>query len=89
MNPRKARARRFYGITRIDQVRERNRSQHCWRVRLYWDVSLGTRGRYLIHQNFPDRKHGGRRKALLAALAFRDAEIANCPDFFSPKAPPK
>lgn len=73
-NPKKARARTRYAITRIDQVRARNRSQHCWRVRMHWDPTKGTRGRYAVHKNFPDRAYGGRRQALRAAIAFRDEQ---------------
>jgi hypothetical protein len=51
-----------YGVSRIDD--DVNHT-HAWRV------SLRRHGKRHV-KNFPDRKYGGRDKALASAMAFRD-----------------
>ena len=59
----------MYGISRIDDPIHYT---HAWRV------SLRRRGKALV-KNFPDKKHGGKRKALQLARQFRDELIAKHP----------
>ncbi|NKI17519.1 AP2 domain-containing protein [Spongiibacter sp. KMU-166] len=59
----------MYGISRIDDDIHRT---HAWRVSL-------RRQRKMIVKNFPDKKFGGKRKALAAAKQFRDETIAAHP----------
>jgi hypothetical protein len=59
----------MYGISRIDDEEFRT---HAWRVSL--------RRRHTMHvKNFPDKKCGGKRKALLLAQAYRDELIRKNP----------
>ena len=64
-NRRKA----MYGISRIDDDQYRT---HAWRV------SLRRKGKMHV-KNFPDKKHGGKRKALKLAKEFRDHIIDKYP----------
>ncbi len=59
----------MYGISRIDDPDYRT---HTWRV------SLRRRGERFV-KNFPDKKFGGKRPALLAAKAHRDQLLAEQP----------
>lgn len=59
----------MYGISRIDDPDHRT---HAWRV------SLRRRGQMLV-KNFPDKKHGGKRKALQLAKQHRDSLLAKHP----------
>jgi len=59
----------MYGISRIDDDRHR---AHAWRV------SLSRRGKRYV-RNFPDKRHGGKRRALQAAQQYRDEFIAAHP----------
>ena len=59
----------MYGISRIDD--EANR-QHAWRV------SLRRRGKSLV-KNFPDKKSGGKTKALRLAKEYRDKLLEKYP----------
>lgn len=52
----------LYGISRIDDPSNRS---HAWRV------SLRRRGKRLV-KNFPDKRFGGKRRALRAAKLCRD-----------------
>ena len=58
-----------YGISRYD---DDIRKSHGWRV------SLLRRGNRLV-ENFPDKKHGGRQKALKSAQRFRDELLEKFP----------
>lgn len=55
-------SKKMYGISRIDNHQY---NTHAWRV------SLCRRGKRLV-KNFPDKKCGGRGKALTQAMAYRD-----------------
>ena len=59
----------MYGISRIDDYVHYT---HAWRV------SLRRRGKALV-RNFPDKKHGGKRKALQLAKQYRDQLVAKYP----------
>ena len=59
----------MYGISRIDDDTHRT---HAWRV------SLRRRGKGHV-KNFPDKKYGGKRKALQLAKAYRDDIVAKHP----------
>ena len=59
----------MYGISRIDDEKYRT---HAWRVSL-------RRKRKTHVKNFPDRKYGGKRKALHLAKQFRDELIRKYP----------
>ena len=59
----------MYGISRIDDDRHRT---HAWRV------SLRRQGKMHV-RNFPDRKYGGKTKALRLAKAYRDEVVAQNP----------
>ena len=59
----------MYGISRIDDDKYRT---HAWRV------SLRRQGTMHV-KNFPDKKHGGKRKALKMAKAYRDVIIRDFP----------
>lgn len=59
----------MYGISRIDDDVYRT---HAWRV------SLRRRGKGHV-KNFPDKKYGGKRKALQLAKKYRDEIIAKYP----------
>ena len=54
--------RKYKSITRIDRPE---------RGHLAWYVRVSFQGR-LISKHFADRKHGGKRKALKAAITFRN-----------------
>ena len=56
------RSKTLYGISRIDDDRFRT---HAWRVK------LSRRGKALV-KNFPDKRWGGKQKALIQAKIFRD-----------------
>jgi len=58
-----------YGISRFDDA---VRYTHGWRV------SLRRRGKMLV-QNFPDKKYGGRQKALRLAQQYRDDLLGRFP----------
>jgi len=59
----------MYGISRIDDEKFRT---HAWRVSL--------RRRHVMHvKNFADKKHGGKRKALRLAQAYRDELLVENP----------
>lgn len=62
-------SRNLYGISRVDDDVHRT---HAWRV------SLKRQGKTLV-KNFPDKKHGGKRKALAAAKQQRDEWVAKYP----------
>jgi hypothetical protein len=59
----------MYGISRIDSDRFRT---HAWRVKL-------TRRGIDYIKNFPDKRWGGKPKALVQAKAFRDELLAQHP----------
>ncbi len=59
----------MYGISRIDDDIHRT---HAWRV------SLRRRGKGHV-KNFPDKKYGGKRKALQLAKIHRDEIVAKHP----------
>lgn len=59
----------MYGISRIDDPTHRT---HAWRV------SLRRRGEGLV-KNFPDKKYGGKQKALAFAKQHRDKMVAKHP----------
>jgi len=61
--------RPFYGITRIDQPEKKN---HGYYVRI-------THQGHCHQKYFPDKSNGGKRKALAAAQAHRDALLATMP----------
>lgn len=65
----KKRSKAMYGISRIDDDIHRT---HAWRV------SLRRQGKMFV-KNFPDKKHGGKRKALLMAKDYRDYLVQTCP----------
>jgi len=58
-----------YGISRFD---DDIRMTHGWRV------SLRRRGKMLV-ENFPDKKYGGRQKALKLARQYRDELLRKFP----------
>ena len=58
-----------YGISRFDDEKRRS---HGWRV------SLRRHGQRLV-ENFPDKKHGGRQKALRQAQRYRDELLKKFP----------
>lgn len=58
-----------YGISRFDDER---RMTHGWRV------SLRRYGKRLV-ENFPDKKYGGRQKALKLARQYRDELLGRFP----------
>ena len=58
-----------YGISRFD---DELHSTHGWRV------SLRRYGKMLV-ENFPDKKHGGRHKALKLAQQYRDELLGKFP----------
>jgi hypothetical protein len=62
-------ARALYGISRIDDETHRT---HAWRV------SLRRQGKMHI-KNFPDKKHAGKKMALVFAKQFRDDVLINYP----------
>lgn len=66
---KKKRNTAMYGISRVDDPEHRT---HAWRV------SLRRRGEALV-RNFPDKKFGGKKKALDAAREQRDAWMAKYP----------
>lgn len=59
----------MYGISRIDDDIHRT---HAWRV------SLRRRGQRLV-KNFPDKKYGGKLKALRQAKEYRDELLVKYP----------
>jgi len=59
----------LYGISRIDDDKHRT---HAWRV------SLRRKGKTHV-KNFPDKKYGGKRKALQLAKHYRDKLIIKYP----------
>jgi len=59
----------MYGISRIDDDKHRT---HAWRV------SLKRRGKSHV-KNFPDKKYGGKRKALQLAKQFRNELVHKYP----------
>jgi len=64
-----AATRPLYGITRIDQPEKKNHGYY---------VRITHQGK--CHQKyFPDKSSGGKRKALAAAQAHRDAVLATMP----------
>ncbi len=63
--------RPLYGITRIDQETKKN---HGWYVRITHKGKGHTK-------YFPDKKHGGRKKALKAAKEFRDDILSKLPKY--------
>ena len=69
MRRNNGRGKAMYGISRIDDEAHRT---HAWRV------SLCRRGKRHV-KNFPDRKWGGKGKALTAAKAFRDELLQRFP----------
>ena len=50
----------------------------------YWKVSLGRRGR-IYDKKFHDLKYGGSRRALAAAIAWRDSLVAKLPSLSMPE----
>jgi hypothetical protein len=60
---------RNYGISRFD---DNKRRAHGWRV------SLRRYGTKLV-ENFPDKKYGGRQRALKLAMHFRDELLGKFP----------
>lgn len=58
-----------YGISRYDDEKRRS---HGWRV------SLRRHGKRLV-ENFPDKKHGGRQRALKLAQKYRDELLRKFP----------
>jgi hypothetical protein len=56
----------MYGIIRIDREAS---NTHAWRMEIQWRCRIYSR-------NFSDQRHGGKRKALQAAVAYRDIIIA-------------
>lgn len=58
-----------YGVSRYDDA---SRHTHGWRV------SLRRYGKMLV-ENFPDKKYGGRQKALRLAQQYRDELIGKFP----------
>jgi hypothetical protein len=59
----------MYGISRIDDEGHR----------IYaWRVSFSRRGKRYV-KNFPDKKWGGKRKALIGAKAYRDSFLEQNP----------
>lgn len=63
------RRKALYGISRVDDATHHT---HAWRV------SLRRKGQPLV-RNFPDLRHGGKRKALEAAKAYRDELLQRYP----------
>lgn len=59
----------MYGISRIDYDL---RHSHAWRV------SFSRRGKRYV-KNFPDKKHGGKTKALKLAKEYRDQFVRENP----------
>lgn len=59
----------MYGISRFDDDKRRS---HGWRV------SLRRHGKRLV-ENFPDKKYGGRQRALKLAKQFRDELLGKFP----------
>ena len=59
--------------SRIDMyaISRQKRAKTAWQ----WRVNFRRRGK-LHAKSFPDLKHGGKKKALAAALAWRDAGMA-------------
>lgn len=68
-NRQRNRNQAMYGISRIDDDKYRT---HAWRV------SLRRQGNMHV-KNFPDKKHGGKQKALKMAKAYRDTVIQKFP----------
>ena len=69
MATNKQKSKALYGISRVDDDVYR---KHAWRV------SLRRRGERYV-KDFPDKKHGGKRKALNCAKAYRDELLAAHP----------
>lgn len=69
MRPNNGKSKVMYGISRIDDYVHRT---HAWRV------SLCRRGKRLV-KNFPDKKHGGKAKALASAKEYRDKLLLQYP----------
>ncbi len=69
MKPINGKSRAMYGISRID---DDHHHTHAWRV------SFQRRGKRYV-KNFPDKKWGGKRKALTAAKDYRDNFIRQNP----------
>lgn len=63
------RSKVLYGISRIDDDRFRT---HAWRVK------LSRRGKTHV-KNFPDKRSGGKQKALVQAKAYRDELLERYP----------
>lgn len=59
--------RRLRCIVRIDI--DKPRTQHCWEVKI---IRPGDS----FHRSFSDSRHGGKQKALRAAIACRDEQLA-------------
>ena len=68
-DPMRKKSKALYGISRIDDDTYRT---HAWRV------SLRRYGKTHV-KNFPDLKHGGKRKALRAAKEYRDWFVSTHP----------
>lgn len=61
------------GISRIEQGRHRSGgAYYAWWVRMGWVVTEDGRKLPTIQRAFPDRAYGGKRRALEAAIRFRD-----------------
>ena len=69
MNNLEKTSREMYGISRFD---DEKRYSHGWRV------SLLRQGRRLV-ENFTDKKHGGRQRALRRAQRYRDELLRKFP----------
>ena len=69
MKPNNGTSRAMYGISRVDNERYRT---HAWRV------SFSRRGKRYV-KSFPDKKLGGKGRALQMAKAYRDQFLAQHP----------
>lgn len=70
--------RRSYDPTALKTPHHQNVCRHDHKRYHAWAVSIRRRGR-VLSRYFADRKHGGRRQALQAALAFRDHALDALP----------
>jgi len=69
MRPNNGRSQAMYGISRIDDLVHRT---HAWRV------SLCRQGKRFV-KNFPDKRNGGKARALQLAKIYRDELLLKYP----------
>lgn len=68
--------RRLRGIVRIEQPARVHSGGRSGPSRTWWVRLFLREGVFLVQKTFPDGRHGGRRRALEAAIAWRDEQLA-------------